>query len=149
MIEINKILQIQFLSIGIILINTFYLIPNFLECLIWKSEVTIGYAAIELIFIYIVLIFFVIAIISLIDGFKINYRVQTLIITMSLFLVSFILAYRVISYIVFIFSLLYAIVFLILFKRARNKKKYNYTNINIVGFILTLIGAIIDFKFLR
>lgn len=149
MIRIFKFIQTQFFAIGIILINICFLIPNLVECLIWKSGVTIGYAAIELAFIYIALIFFVIAIISLVEYININFRIHALIITMLLCLVSFIFAFRIISYIMFVFLLLYSILFLKLFRQTSSLKKFNFTIINIIGFIVTLIWTIIDFKFLR
>lgn len=149
MIHVLKIVQTKFLSIGIILINICFLIPNLIECLMWKSGVTLGYAAIELVFIYIGMIFFFVAIISLIDVINANYRIHALIITMFLYLISFIFAFRIISYIMFIFLLQYSILFLILFKQTRTVKKYNFKIINIIGLIVTLIWTIIDFKFLR
>lgn len=149
MINILKFIRTQFFAIGIILINIFFLIPNLVECLTWKSGVTIGYAAIELTFIYFALIFFVIAIISFIESVNINFRIHALIITVFLCLVSFIFAFRIISYIMFVFLLLYSILFLMLFRQPHSVKKINLTIINIIGFIVTLIWAIVDFKFLR
>ena len=149
MTNILRLIQVQIFAIGIILINVCLLIPNLIECLMWKSGVTIGYAAIELVFIYISLIFFFVAIIALIEEININYRIHALITTMFLFFVSCVFAYRIISAIIFIFLLLYSILFLMLFKQTRNTKKHNYRTINIIGFIITLIWSIIDFKFLR
>jgi len=149
MIPSLKFIQTQFFPIGIILINICFLIPNFVECLTWKSGVTIGYAAIELTFIYISLIFLVIAIISFIEGVNMKIRIHALIVTMFFCLVSFIFAFRIISYFMFVFFLLYSILFIMLFRQTRGLKKYSFTIINIIGFIVTIICAIVDFKFLR
>ena len=141
-----KFVQAHIFAIGVILLSLLLLIPNAIECLMWKSGVTMGYAAIELIFLYIAFIFFIIAIISIVDAINKNYRVHALIVTMCLLLSSLVFAFRIISYAVFVISLLYAILFLFLF---RWKEKWSFTKLNIIGLIIILICTIIDFKFLR
>jgi len=111
------------------------------------SGVTMGYVAIELIFNYLIHIFFLYACIKLFNTNSKIHKLYILITLGALYLLSFIFAFKIIQLGVFFFLLLYGLLFYKLFKEIKEAKTQTrkFNTINKVGFFISLAWFALHF----
>lgn len=116
------LIRIHLLELVLIILNLFYFIPKTIEWLSWQSGVTMGYIGIGLLFNYLIHIFFITSCYKLVEAFNKNYRLLLLIVLMLLSILSFIFAFRIVEFIVFVPVSIYIFIFYKLFKKIDNQE---------------------------
>jgi hypothetical protein len=136
----------HFFAIATGLMNLIYFLPCTITWLTWRSGVTMGYVGIELIFNYIIHIFFIYSCISLVvEGI---YRIYFFWALLLIFLASFMFAFRVMQLITFAPLTLYAYIFITLFKQLKDHiSEKELSNLTMIGFFISIFWLILDIKF--
>jgi len=141
-----KNIQIHICDFGVLLINIIYFIPKSVNWLMWDSGITIGYVGVELIFNYLIHGFFIYSCISIIKDYYKSYERHFLFIVFIIYLVSFVFAFRIIEFVVFVPVLLYLTFFYRLFIKIKFNESFE-RKYGILGFVISVIWLLIDQKF--
>jgi hypothetical protein len=123
-------------------LNIFYFIPNTIIYLNWKSGVTMGYVGMELIFNYLVHIFFITSLFSILRG---SLKKIFLVFTMLLLVISFLFGYKIIDYMIIIPAIGYCLLYFNIYI-SKTIQNCSFFMFNLIGLIISLIWLIFDIK---
>ncbi len=146
MINLKNYINLHFLDFLIVLLNIFYFLPKTIEWLNWDSGITMGYVGIELIFNYLIHIFFIYSCNSLLIVFEKKYKLFFFILIYLVSFISFYFSFRIIGFFVFIPILIYIRIFNNLIKNINGDKVLKKHSI--LSFIVSLIWLFLDKEFL-
>jgi len=112
----------------------------------WKSGITMGYVAIELIFNYCIHVFFVFSCFSLLADINKKYKVLLFILLIALFSISFFFAFGIIEFMVIAVVFGYCFLFYVIFTRLQtnNPIELRFKRLNVIGVFITLIWLFLD-----
>jgi hypothetical protein len=123
-------------------INIMYFIPNTIIYLNWKSGVTMGYVGMELIFNYLVHIFFITSLFSILRE---SLKKYFLVFSMLSLVISFLFGYKIIEYMIIIPAIGYCLLYYYIYM-SKTIQNGSFFMFNLIGLIISLIWLIFDIK---